>query len=146
MSPKGDLEWLLSAIEHSRRCEADRSAYSVGAILVRGESTELSRGFSREGGSRLHAEEAALSKIKNDLSGVTLYSSMEPCSERLSGRKSCCELLITAGVKRVVFAAREPQTFVECRGREMLKLAGLEVLEFQDLAYQVAQINSHIWS
>ncbi|HVL42602.1 MAG TPA: cytidine deaminase, partial [Brevundimonas sp.] len=58
---------------------------------------------------------------------ATAYVTMEPCGARSSGRKSCSNFLMEAGVSRVVVAAVDPSPFASGRGVERLKKAGLEV-------------------
>lgn len=92
------------AIELAWQCPPSQEAYSVGAVIVGADGTELARGFSREGGDpHAHAEEAALAKlVPGDprLAGATVYSTLEPCSWRKSRPHSCTELILatrTAG-------------------------------------------------
>src|SRR5215469_10332164 len=78
------------------------------------------------------------------LSAATIYSSLEPCSVRKSRPRSCAELLLAAGVRRVVFAMREPSLFVDGRGAETLRDAGVTVVQLDALAEVVEQINAHL--
>ena len=72
--------------------------------------------------------ETILCQCPNAVEGYTLYSSMEPCEYRLSGKKPCVDRIIEAKIGKVVLAAREPTLFVKnCRGVEKLKCAGIEV-------------------
>lgn len=59
--------------------------------------------------------------------GATAYVTMEPCGARSSGRTSCSNFLMEAGVERVVVAAVDPSPFASGRGVERLKKAGLRV-------------------
>ena len=76
------------AVSLARQCPPSDTAFSVGAVIVDAEGAELSRGFSREGGDPVvHAEEAALGKLSPGeprLAGATIYSTLEPCSQRKS--------------------------------------------------------------
>jgi diaminohydroxyphosphoribosylaminopyrimidine deaminase/5-amino-6-(5-phosphoribosylamino)uracil reductase len=143
-----DRDWLLAAIELSRTCPPSSTAYSVGSVIVGVDGTVLSRGYSREDGPHLHAEESALAKLAEpsivDTTGATLYSSMEPCSTRRSRPRTCTELIIAAGLRRVVFALREPPLFVNCHGVELLQQAGVEVVEVPDLADLVRDVNRQV--
>ncbi|HKT02615.1 MAG TPA: dCMP deaminase [Rugosimonospora sp.] len=140
-----DRQWLRAAIELSRQCPPSRTAYCVGAIVVDPYGRELARGYSREGDPQIHAEESALGKLSTvDIRGATVYSSMEPCSARLSRSRTCTGLIVEAGVRRVVFALREPPLFVECHGVELLEQAGVEVVEVPDLAGLVRDVNSSV--
>jgi pyrimidine deaminase RibD-like protein len=143
-----DYRQLELAIEESRRCQPSDTAYSVGAIIVDEHGTEIARGYSRETGPRVHAEEAALAKLPAGdprFAGTTLYSSLEPCSRRSSRPISCAELIIAAGIGRVVFAWREPDLFVTLAdGSEQLTRAGVIVVELSELAERARAVNAHL--
>jgi pyrimidine deaminase RibD-like protein len=140
-----DRAWLRVAIEESRRCPLSTTAYSVGAVVVDGSGQELARGYSRETDDRVHAEESALARLVGiDLRHATVYTSLEPCSTRRSRPRTCTELIIDAGVRRVVFALREPPAFVAGHGADLLLQAGVDVAEFEDLAALVWEVNEHI--
>jgi pyrimidine deaminase RibD-like protein len=120
----------------------------VGAIVVDASGEEIARGFSRESHPRDHAEEAALAKLPPGdprLRTATVYSSLEPCSTRASRPTPCAQLLIEAGVPRVVLAWREPELFVDCRGVEVLEAAGVEVVEVPELASLARAVNAHLF-
>lgn len=140
-----DRAWLMEAIEVSRSCPVVTSAYAVGAIIVDGNGRELSRGYSRETAPVDHAEECALARAAGaDLSQATLFSSLEPCTARRSRTRTCTQLILAAGIRRVVFAMREPDIFADCRGAETLLAAGVEVVELADLAGPVHRVNAHL--
>lgn len=146
-SGDADHRWLREAVALSRRCPPSDTAYSVGAILVGADGAPFGTGYSREDDPHDHAEEAALAKAgarDARFSGATLYSSLEPCSMRAARPRSCTELIIAAGVPRVVFAWREPALFVDCQGAELLGAAGVQVVELDDLAGLVREINAHL--
>ncbi|HEY0448026.1 dCMP deaminase, partial [Actinophytocola sp.] len=108
---------------------------------------EISRGYSRELDDTGHAEENALAKLDPAdprLPGATIYSSLEPCSRRKSRPRTCTELILAAGITRVVFALREPPTFVDGEGAELLAAAGVEVVEVPDLADEVREVNRRL--
>ncbi|MGO9079291.1 MAG: deaminase [Streptosporangiaceae bacterium] len=143
-----DNHWMELAIKLARLCPAKESAYSVGAIIVDEYGTEISRGYSRETDEHVHAEESALAKVANDdprLRKATIYSTLEPCSERKSRPRSCTRLILDAGIPRVVMARREPSLFVaDCQGFELLTSAGVTVVELPALAGQARAVNSHL--
>jgi riboflavin biosynthesis pyrimidine reductase/pyrimidine deaminase RibD-like protein len=139
-----DKHWLAAAVELSTRCPPSTTAFAVGAVVVDGQGDELARGYSRESGDTEHAEEAALRKLDPAdprLRGATLYSSLEPCGRRASRPRPCSELILAAGIPRVVFALREPPTFVDGRGAERLAAGGVEVVELPELADRVREVN-----
>jgi 5-amino-6-(5-phosphoribosylamino)uracil reductase len=137
------------AVSLARQCPPSESAFSVGAVIVDADGAELSRGFSREGGDLVaHAEEAALGKLSPGdprLAGATIYSTLEPCSHRKSRPRSCTELIIAAGLRRVVIAWREPALFVaDAQGYELLTRAGIAVTELPEFAADAMAPNRHL--
>lgn len=143
-----DRKWMEQAIALARSCPPKESAYSVGAIIVDEEGGEISRGYSREADDHVHAEESALAKLTSHdprLRRATIYSTLEPCSERKSRPRSCTQLILDAGIPRVVIAWREPSLFVaDCQGVELLTDAGVTVVELPELAEQAKAVNSHL--
>ena len=139
-----DRHWLTRTVALSRECPPSTSAFSVGAVIVDAAGDEISCGYSRETDNTVHAEESALAKLAADdprLRTATIYSSMEPCSTRKSRPSPCATLILDAGIPRVVFAYREPSTFVEGEGAEQLVAAGVTVVERPELADEVRRVN-----
>lgn len=143
---EADRRWLEQAIELSQQCPPSKTAFSVGAIIVSADGDVIATGYSREGDPHDHAEETALTKVSGDprLSSATIYSSLEPCSKRSSHPLTCTQLILAAGIPRVVLAWREPSVFVDCEGAELLRAAGCEVIEIPDLAPAVRAVNAHL--
>ncbi|WP_113698815.1 deaminase [Nonomuraea lactucae] len=131
-----DHHWLVKAIELAKQCPSSSTAFSVGAIIVDQHGREIASGYSRDTDVHVHAEESALSRADPlSLCHATLYSSLEPCSTRKSRPTSCTDLILRAGIPRVVIAWREPSLFVaDCQGVELLQAHGVEVTELSDLA------------
>jgi pyrimidine deaminase RibD-like protein len=147
MARDADRRLLAAAIELSRRCPESATAFSVGALVVDAGGHLLADGYSREHDPRDHAEEAALAKLGpgyRAAPGTTVYSSLEPCSARASRPRTCTELILAAGIPRVVFAWREPALFVDCDGAERLRAGGVEVVELPELADGVREVNRHL--
>jgi diaminohydroxyphosphoribosylaminopyrimidine deaminase/5-amino-6-(5-phosphoribosylamino)uracil reductase len=140
-----DRHWLAAAIESSRLSPPADDHYAVGAVVIGADGRVLATGYTGETDPHYHAEEAALAKLTGvDLTGATIYSSLEPCTTRKSRPQSCAGLIIEAGLRRVVFALREPLFFADGRGVETLVAAGVEVCERPEFGPQVAQVNEHI--
>ncbi|WP_324196557.1 deaminase [Nocardia puris] len=140
--------WMNRAIELARLCPEVEGAFSVGAVIV-ADGEEISTGYSRETDSKVHAEEAALDKLAADdprLARATIYSTLEPCSERATkSRIPCTDRILAAGIPRVVIAWREPATFVEdCVGVEKLRQEGVVVVELPQLAEAAMSMNRHL--
>lgn len=142
-----DRHWLGRAIELSRRCAPSPTAYCVGAVLVAADGAMLSTGFSREYDPNDHAEEAALATVNPAdprLPSATLYSSLEPCRFRASRPVPCAELIIAAGLRRVVIAWLEPPVLAPGGGADLLREAGVTVLEIPELAASVRAVNAAV--
>jgi riboflavin-specific deaminase-like protein len=144
--PGRDRRFLAEAVALAGNCPPSATAFSVGALVAGAGGEVLATGWSREGDPHDHAEEAALAKVAGDplLAGATVYSSLEPCTTRASRPRSCTELLLAAGVRRVVLAWREPWVFADCTGAEDLRAAGVEVIELPELAAGVRAVNAHL--
>ncbi|MGH3902562.1 MAG: deaminase [Pseudonocardiaceae bacterium] len=138
---------MALAIELAYQCPSSPGAFSVGAVIVDQHGEEISRGYSRETDSHVHAEESALGKLSSDdprLKTATIYSTLEPCSQRKSRPLTCTQLILEAGIPRVVMAWREPSLFVaDCQGYELLADAGVAVVEIPDLAAAAQAPNAH---
>jgi pyrimidine deaminase RibD-like protein len=142
-----DRAWLSWAIELSRRCPPSATAFAVGAVVVAADGSALATGYSREASPHDHAEEAALAKldpVDPRLGAATLYSSLEPCRFRASRPRPCAELIIGAGLRRVVIAWLEPPVFAAGGGAALLADAGITVVEVTDLAAEARAVNAGV--
>ena len=141
-----DRRYLQMAIDESRKCTPSTSSYCVGAVIVT-TNRKIFTGYTHETSPTHHAEQEAILKALAagvELRGATIYSSMEPCSERKSEPESCSELIIRHEFRRVVFALYEPDCFVCCQGALNLRRHGIEVSVDETLSGQVRAINAHI--
>ncbi|MFI5684762.1 dihydrofolate reductase family protein [Streptomyces sp. NPDC051636] len=146
-----DRHWLRIACELAALCPPSDTAFSVGAVVVAADGTELARGHSREGDDPVvHAEEAALARIPAAdarLATATVYSSLEPCARRASRPAPCARLILDAGVRRVVTAWREPDTFVTgADGSGLLAAAGVDVVVLPEYEAAAKAPNRHLLS
>jgi diaminohydroxyphosphoribosylaminopyrimidine deaminase/5-amino-6-(5-phosphoribosylamino)uracil reductase len=166
-----DHHWLTVAVDLSRQSPPSPSHYAVGAVIVSESGEALATGFTAEGDPHHHAEEAALAKLgllrptrhtdpsgpaephgqgpdggarAEDLARATLYTSLEPCTVRKSRPTPCSELILAAGIGRVVLALREPHLFADCDGVAALRRGGVEVVEIGVLGNRVREINAHL--
>jgi diaminohydroxyphosphoribosylaminopyrimidine deaminase/5-amino-6-(5-phosphoribosylamino)uracil reductase len=98
---------------------------AVGCVVVSGDGV-IAEAFTARGG-RPHAEEQALAAAGAAAGGATAYVTLEPCAERSTGAASCTDLLIAAGVVRVVAASRDASPHAAGRGLQRLRDAGLRV-------------------
>ncbi|KAK8045686.1 hypothetical protein PG996_013750 [Apiospora saccharicola] len=73
-----------------------------------------------------------------------LYTTMEPCNERLSGNRTCVEriLALREVLKTVYFGIEEPGTFIaDNRGRERLEAAGVTVIQLQGMEARTREVS-----
>lgn len=96
---------------------------SVGCVLVK--HGQVIAEAATGAGGRPHAEEQALAGI--DARGAVAYVTLEPCAQRSQGGASCTDLLIAAGVARVVIAAPDPHPLAAGAGLDRLRAAGISV-------------------
>jgi diaminohydroxyphosphoribosylaminopyrimidine deaminase/5-amino-6-(5-phosphoribosylamino)uracil reductase len=99
---------------------------AVGCVIVKDDSI-VAEGVTGDGG-RPHGEEIALRAAGYALRDASVYISLEPCARRSSSTPSCTDRLISAGVARVVIAAKDPHPFASGAGVRKLQEAGIEVV------------------
>jgi pyrimidine deaminase RibD-like protein len=129
-----DNHYMRLAFDLSAKAIPTPTAYCVGAVLVK-DNRIISTGFSREIEGNTHAEQVCLLKLSNPLTAKnsTIYTTMEPCGLRLSGNVSCSSLIISHGIKRVVYGIREPSTLVKNPiGLELLQTHNIVVEQLSD--------------
>ncbi len=98
----------------------------VGAAVVR-DGEVVAFGHHRRAGED-HAEVVALRGAGERARAATLFVTLEPCNH--VGRTApCTEAILRAGVRRVVFAVRDPNPNVAGHGARALAAAGVEVRE-----------------
>ncbi|KAF0278319.1 hypothetical protein FOG50_00802 [Hanseniaspora uvarum] len=111
-------KYMEMALEEADKCEATDKAFNVGCVITH-DNEVLSLGFSRELEGNTHAEQNALQKLKDKNieipKGADLYTTMEPCSERLSGNLPCVDRIIEHKdkIETVFIGCAEPQTFIQ---------------------------------
>ena len=132
------------ALQEAAKATPEKTAFCVGALLVDPQTTPytlLSTGYSRELPGNTHAEQCCLERLgsierhtQDDMpildNVCAMYTTMEPCSERNSGNKSCVDRLIESGKIRTVYVGvREPDTFVKKNiAIERLREAGIDYI------------------
>jgi diaminohydroxyphosphoribosylaminopyrimidine deaminase/5-amino-6-(5-phosphoribosylamino)uracil reductase len=126
-----DRRFMAAAIRFARWHQGRTGSNpSVATLIVReidGAPVIIGRGVTAVGG-RPHAEQQALAEAGDSARGATAYVTLEPCAHH--GRTPpCAEALVSAGIKRVVAAASDPDDRVSGRGYQILRNAGIEVEE-----------------
>jgi len=96
----------------------------VGAVIVK-KGKIISRGYHAQVGTP-HAESYALMKAGRRSRGATMYVNLEPCCH-WGNNPPCVDLIIRAGIKRVVAAMKDPNPLVSGKGFRQLRSAGVKV-------------------
>src|SRR5262245_55031278 len=106
----------------------------VGAVVVK-DGIIVGKGFHRYEGVK-HAEVLALEEAGSRAKDATVYINLEPCCHRGGGKRTppCCDALIAAQVKRVVYCIPDPNPRVNGGGIAALREAGIAVSVGQRLS------------
>jgi pyrimidine deaminase RibD-like protein len=121
----------------------------VGVVVVK-DGNVIATGFRGETGKGGdHGEFCALKKVNADvdnvdLTGCTVYTTLEPCTERKTGKTPCASRLINGKVARVVYGLADKDETVY--GHHALVEAGVQVWLFpNDLMPELFALNKD-WS
>ena len=129
-----DQQLLERAIELGRNGLGSVSPNpQVGAVVAR-DGEVLGEGWHERCGEA-HAEVKAIADCGGaDLTGATLYVSLEPCCHE-GKQPACTDAITAAGIARVVVASDDPTEKASGRGLGILRDEGVEVeLASGDLA------------
>lgn len=122
------VHFLELALAEARKCVATPTAFCVGAVIVSTAGDILATGYSRELPGNTHAEANAIDKLPRvNLAGASIYTTMEPCSVRLSGNTPCVDRCLESRFANVYIGVEEPADFVACEGNRRLREAGAAV-------------------
>lgn len=121
-----DQRLLTKAIELGRRGIGNVSPNpQVGAVIAR-DGEVLGEGWHERYGG-LHAELNAIADCGDaDLTGATLYVSLEPCCHQ-GQQPPCTDAITAAGIARVVVASDDPTEKASGRGLGILRDEGVDV-------------------
>ena len=98
---------------------------AVGCVIVK-DGMIAGRGWTAPSG-RPHAEVRALAQAGDAARGADVFVTLEPCAH--TGKTPpCAQVLIDAGVARVIVAVGDSDDRVAGRGLAMLRDAGIEVV------------------
>lgn len=76
---------------------------------------------------------------------TVLYTTMEPCNERLSGNRTCVEriLRLNGAIKCVYVGIKEPEKFIgENKGRKRLEDAGVVVKIVDGMQDRILEVST----
>ena len=120
-----DARWLDAAARLSMRARSiSYPNPGVGCIIVK-HGKVVGRGWTAAGG-RPHAEAAALQQAGEKARGATAYVTLEPCAHRSLRGPACSDLLVEAGIARVVAGVEDPDPRTAGNGLARLREAGIE--------------------
>ncbi|MET3712046.1 diaminohydroxyphosphoribosylaminopyrimidine deaminase/5-amino-6-(5-phosphoribosylamino)uracil reductase [Sphingomonas trueperi] len=121
-----DARWMAVALGLAERGQGRTAPNpNVGCVLVR-DGRIVGRGWTQPGG-RPHAEAMALAEAGEAARGATAYVTLEPCAHVSPRGPACADLLVAAGVARVVAALRDPDPRTDGTGFARLEKAGIRV-------------------
>jgi diaminohydroxyphosphoribosylaminopyrimidine deaminase / 5-amino-6-(5-phosphoribosylamino)uracil reductase len=112
---------------------------TVGCVIARAGQI-VGRGVTQSGG-RPHAEAMAVMDAGILSRGATAYVTLEPCAHLSARGPACCDVLIEAGLSRIVVAMLDPDPRTAGKGLERLSSAGV-VTEVGQSASQAEHILS----
>jgi diaminohydroxyphosphoribosylaminopyrimidine deaminase/5-amino-6-(5-phosphoribosylamino)uracil reductase len=95
----------------------------VGCVIVK-DGIVIGRGWTQPTG-RPHAEAMALAQAGTAARGATAYVTLEPCSGRSVRGPACADILVDAGLGRVVVAIQDPFPAINGTGFARLRAAGI---------------------
>lgn len=126
LNPRDDARWMGAALALAERTRGRTAPNpNVGCVIVR-DGRVVGRGWTQPGG-RPHAEAMALAEADATSRGATCYVTLEPCAHESPRGPACADLLVAAGVSRVVAALRDPDPRTDGAGLARLDAAGIAV-------------------
>ncbi|KAF8445389.1 cytidine deaminase-like protein [Terfezia claveryi] len=154
------LEYMSFALVQARKCEVTLTAFCVGAIIVEDSTnTVIATGYSRELPGNTHAEQNCLTKLLSETTAAradtkySLYTTMEPCSERLSGNIPCTDSIIRYNnsserkerglgrVEAVYVGVKEPGDFITNNvGQDKLLANGVGYIHISGLEEEILEV------
>lgn len=158
-----DVEYMKLALAQAKKSPPAPTNFCVGAVLVSPSTTPdpvLATGYTLELPGNTHAEENCLQKIaerfnvtQDQIGSVlpddtVLYTTMEPCNKRLSGKAPCVARVLACKdqngnqrIRKVYLGVFEPEKFVGTNlGRAALTDAGIEVVHVPGLEKETLQV------
>ncbi|MCJ1480472.1 hypothetical protein MMC06_000627 [Schaereria dolodes] len=158
--PPDHMEFMRLALSLAEKSPPKGSNFRVGAVLVDQEQNSiLATGYTLELPGNTHAEQCCLQKFavahgktENNVGDIlpqatVIYTTMEPCGNRLSGNLSCVDRILNTrkglhgGIKNVYHGVKEPRKFVgHNTGRTKLEEAGIICVHVPGLEKDILKV------
>ncbi|MBR1445082.1 MAG: bifunctional diaminohydroxyphosphoribosylaminopyrimidine deaminase/5-amino-6-(5-phosphoribosylamino)uracil reductase RibD [Firmicutes bacterium] len=97
----------------------------VGSVIVK-DGKIISEGFHAKYGE-FHAERNAILACKEDMTGATIYVTLEPCCHH-GKTPPCTDIITESGIKKVVVGCVDTNPKVGGKGIKILRDNGIEVI------------------
>mgnify|MGYP005860502321 CR=1 FL=1 len=122
-----DQEYMLRAIQLAKKGEGWTNPNPmVGAVIVK-DGKIIGEGYHKKYGE-LHAERNAIASLTESAEGAVIYVTLEPCCHH-GKTPPCTEAIIEQKIRKVVIGSRDPNPKVAGKGVQMLREAGVTVVE-----------------
>ncbi|RYP30570.1 hypothetical protein DL767_006160 [Monosporascus sp. MG133] len=153
----GDHEaYMRLALSLAAKSPPKPTNYRVGALVLDVATNEiLVTGYTLELSGNTHAEQCCFQKLSEKYNvapgylsqalpdEVALYTTVEPCSKRLSGNTSCVDRILAIGkrISTVYVGVKEPEKFVSDNSSSLkLKDAGINVVHVGGLEMEILEV------
>lgn len=137
---RSDEEYMLEAI---RLAQASRALpYPnpwVGCVVLQPTDGKIVGRGSHRGPGTNHAEIEALKQAGARAQGAVLYVTLEPCCH-FGKTPPCTDAILKAGIRKVIYALRDPNPLVAGRSARILKARRL-VVKSGICSRQAAELN-----
>jgi len=145
VTDKGERGFMEMAIQLAKMSipEDDKPHPKVGVVLVNG--GVIGKGYRSQYGNGDHAEFTMLERsLPNlDVTGSTLYTTLEPCTRRTLPKIACIRRIINRRITRVVIGILDPNPDENGQGLAGLREKGIAIDFFpEDLANEIRLINA----
>jgi pyrimidine deaminase RibD-like protein len=128
-------ECMELAVQEARRCESETQGKVtpfVGAVVVGRDGSLLGSAYRGEMEPGEHAEYTLLEKKLGTatLAGASLFTTLEPCTERNPPKLPCVDRIWDRRVARAYIGMLDPNSVVRGLGVRKLQSVGIEVQLF----------------
>ena len=140
MLQNSDIKFMDQAIELARKGIGFVNPNPmVGALIIKNDRI-LGMGYHEQYGGP-HAEVNAFKNATEDVTGATLYVTLEPCNH-FGKTPPCTQKIISEKIGRVVVATTDPNPKVNGKGIQQLRDAGIivDILK-NDIAKKATRLN-----